>query len=164
MTLPMTWSTPTRDLVATTWPLSTETHRWTRSSACKTTASLPEGLGLYNIRTILFDTQQNGVPTVTRETFCTGDGCAIRTRQTPVQITVDSFYFSVGALGLELVFNDQTSYASSTLARLFDRGPVEAPISGQCSRAIVENTELRVRLDAAAGAVGTSCIINGYYD
>jgi len=125
---------------------------------------LPDGLGLYTQRSSVFDTSQNGVETIKRSTFCDSDGCAVRTWSQDVTITVDSFYFTVGALGVELVFNDQTSYATPSLARMFDRGPVTAVISGQCSRAIVENTALRVRLDAADGAVGTTCIINGYYD
>lgn len=125
---------------------------------------LPDGVGLYTIRSAVFDTLQNEAPTTTRETFCTSDGCAIRTHYTPVDITIDSFYFSIGELGAELVFNDQTSYSAPALSRVFDRGPVTAVISGQCSRAIVENSDLRVRLDAADGAVDTTCIINGYYD
>lgn len=126
--------------------------------------SLADGLGMYTQRSSVFDTNQNGLETIQRSTFCDSDGCAVRTWTQNVNITVDSFYFTVGALGVELVFNDQTSYAAPSLARMFDRGPVTAVISGQCSRAIVENTALRVRLDAADGAVGTTCIINGYYD
>ncbi len=125
---------------------------------------LPEGLGIYTQRSGVFDTTQNGVETIRRSTFCDSDGCAIRTQTDDVTITVDSFYFSIGALGVELVFNDQTSYSAASLTRTFDRGPVTAVISGQCSRAVVENADLRVRLDAADGAVGTTCIINGYYD
>jgi hypothetical protein len=126
--------------------------------------ALSPGLGMYTQRSSVFDTTQDGLETIQRSTFCDSDGCAVRTWTQNVNITIDSFYFTVGALGVELVFNDQTSYAAPSLARMFDRGPVTAVISGQCSRAIVENTALRVRLDAADGAVGTTCIINGYYD
>lgn len=125
---------------------------------------LPDGLGIYTQRSGVFDTTQNGIETIRRSTYCDSDGCAVRTQTNDVAITIDSFYFTIGALGVELVFNDQTSYSAASLTRTFDRGPVTAVISGQCSRAIVENADLRVRLDAADGAVGTTCIINGYYD
>lgn len=125
---------------------------------------LGDGVGLYVFRNSAFDVVADGVPSVERQSFCDGDGCAVRTLRRPLDVTIDGFFYALTQFGLEVVRTDSVFAQAGALSRTLDRGPISAVLSGQCARTFVENPELRVRMDASDGAVGTTCVINGYFE
>lgn len=122
------------------------------------------GLGIYQLRTTTFDLQIDAVPTV-RDEDCAVNGifsCSVRTVKQLADITIESQYYVEGD-GIQFAFDDLTSASDvSALSVGLDRNRSEAT-DGVCSRSVVENGGLRVRMDSAAGAVPGTCAVNGIF-
>ncbi len=127
--------------------------------------ALSNSLGFYAVRTAAFDIAIDGVGS-TRDEYCITNGvfaCGVRTFKTRADITIESQYFVDDGGATVLAFDDVKSASGvSALSVAIDRGGLE-PVDGVCSRAVVENDGLRVRLDSADGAVSDSCITNGVF-
>lgn len=126
--------------------------------------TLPGDLSIRVFRNSTFDAAVDALPTLRRSHFCDSDGCAIRTIARDVAVVTDGFFYALTPFGFEVVHTDAVEFSAPAVVRMVARGLDGAILSGQCARSIVESADLRIRMDAADGNVGTTCIVNGYFE
>ncbi|MGA8205371.1 MAG: hypothetical protein WB812_12675 [Woeseiaceae bacterium] len=122
-------------------------------------------LGIYMLRTSLFDIEYNGETTTLQQICTTVDGiseCGVRTVKVPadtLEIEVNTYVENGGDPAYVRTKTIQLNDAVG-VSLGFDRGDGEG---GVCSSAVITRGGLAVVMHAADGAVPDSCVINGIF-
>lgn len=142
-----------------------------RAKFCAYNEALPLSsgdLGVYHLRTSIFDVTADGEAT-TLDEACIVNGifsCGYRTVAVPVDsIEIESTFYVEDGNGTRFAGNDTIQIADATAASLStDRRLSGGDVAdGVCTRGVVMNDGLRVRMDSADGAVPGTCIVNGIF-
>jgi hypothetical protein len=142
-----------------------------RAKFCAYNEAIPvsdSDLGIYLMRTSVFDVVADGEAT-TLDELCVANGvfsCGYRTFAVPVDaLEIESSFFTETAEGPRLAFTDAVQVTDATAASVsIDRDLAGGETAdGVCSRSVVENGGLRVRLDSADGSVPDTCVANGVF-